>query len=544
MPQNIRSPKVIKNPLRQTANINLHDWQIEVGEKHGSIVGTQTVFISIGLSLGYHFLLFGLFYNRVSFNLAEFWGFIFSDVCLACLAFVPIIAVWKRQLAWYDPFSLFAIFFISMTGVFYPAYLVDPDGLRIISAYGGSGIDLSSEAGFLLLAIKSECILGLFFIVILATNHRTLQFHNIKLSKCECKAALLTMILCLAGGIIGFVTYWKSLGDFILAMTVNIGTAETLPDPGTSRYLILVFIAVVSVSLGLVGWLGRMRKAKRRAIMTDFIVLLAGGACALVNAWNASRLDVLFAFLTIIVVLELFGFRTRRYTWLAIVSFLIATIGLLTVLRGNRFLGSDPSSVIMQIQSGEVARSYSDQIVSNIQTLLGLDRISVLVMVIAYLNSSGSFLLGESLIAGPVNIISGLLSRFAGESQAGEYSRGFLAMANETITYWRYGNAAYGGVPPSIPGEFYMQFGILSLLVLSIIFGLVFYWLRTKISHASSLIGRWSIIIIIIGIVKLLGAEISVFADTFIYYSLPVILVYFIVYALLRINKLSMEKNI
>lgn len=527
---------VVATSARRAESFRPLDGSTAVAERGKSIATEVTVWVSVWLSLGYHLLLLVLFADRVSVDLIEFWVFFFCDVFLWTLALVPLVAVCRRRLAWYDPFSLLSLVFFGMTCMFSLAYFLDPPFVRFLSSYGGDALRDVSESDFLSLTAKAELILGTFSAIMLLTNHRVLKLQPSKLSRVECKAALWTTALCLVGGAVGFLSYWRTPESFVYALTVSIGKAESLPELGTSRYLILVHVAVTGISLGLIGWLGLARASKQRGSLSNRLVLLVGGGSALVNIWNGARADVLFAFLTILIVAKHFGFKIKKATWLIIGTFAVIAIGAMTILRGNPYLADKPGDVISQVLSGEAFQAYGSWVGSHVGTLLGLDRISVWTMVLAYLGTTGTYLHGESLVAGPVNIIADWISRVTGSGQSAEYSRDMLTMASETITFWRYGGVAFGGVPPSIPGEFYMQFGVLSLLGLSFLFGLTFYWLRKKIAVTDSLIGRWSLVIITVSIIKLLSAEVSMFASVFLYYILPVILVYEIVFAVLRVN--------
>jgi hypothetical protein len=475
-------------------------------------------------------LLVVLLVKHCSIDLIEFWAFFVCDVVLWTLALIPLVAVIRGYLVWFDPFSLLSVFFFGMVGAFYPAYLADPDFVKFFSAYGGYALRYSSEPEFLSLIIQAELILGTFWAFMLVINRQRLEFTPSRFTKVEYKAALWTSIVCLIGGIVGFFSYWD-LGSFLRTITVNLGKPASMPEWGTSRYLILVFVATTSVSLGLVGWLNLIRRSKNQRYLTHWVVVLPGLAIALVHLWNGARAEVLLAFLFLFIIVSLFGFKIKKTTWLIAGILCAILLGLMTIIRGNIQLGDTPSSVVSQVLSGEARQSYHYLMGSDVGTLLGLDRVGVIAMVLDYQRIGGAYLYGESLAAGPINLAADWMSRITGKRAL---QTDVLRMASQVITLWRFGFAAYGGVPPSFPGEFFMQSGVLSFLILCFVFSKIFLWLRRKVAKSESLIGRWSFCAIALTVTKLASAEISLFFDTFIYYILPILIIYGLVIAVLK----------
>jgi hypothetical protein len=486
-----------------------------------SILNTSSILIAMGLSLSFHLLLAALFMQHCSIDLIEFWAFSLGDFFLWSLTLIPLIAIIQGRLAWFDPFSLLSVFFFGMIGAFYPAYLIDPEFLRVFSDYGGYILQYRSEPEFLFLVIKAELILSTFWTFMLVINRQQLDFTPPKFAKVEYRVAIWTTAFCLIGGIVGFFCYWN-FDSFLKTITTSLGKPASAVEWGTARYLILVYIATISVSLGLVGWLNIV--VKRSKLFTNGLVLLTALVVALVNMWDGSRTDVLLAFITLFMIVSLFGFRINRGTWLITGIITIIFLGLMTTIRGNPYLAGTPCDVVSQILSGEARQSYLKMVGSDVATFLGLDRVSVVTMVLGYLETGDGYLYGQSLTAGPINLVADWISRISG---AGALHTGILKMASQVITLWRLGlQSAFGGVPPSIPGEFYMQMGVFPFFILSFLFSKIFLGLRRKVVTSKSVIGRWGYFIVSITMAKLVGCEISPFFGTFIYYILPVIIIY------------------
>ena len=298
------------------------------------------------------------------------------------------------------------------------------------------------------------------------------------------------------------------------------------------RYLVMVDIATMCVSLGVLGILGSSKSMRRHATLVDLLILGAGLGASLPRLWNGARLDAVLAFVAVLVVAAYFGFGVRRVT-LLIMSVLIGAIILwITVVRGNSSVAEDPMVVIQQLLSGDLTSDYASQVGSIAGPVLAFDRVGGLALVLEYLDLTGDYLSGESLLSGPVGIVMDLRSRLPGSQQVPAM---VFRQANEVTFYWRFGRSGLGSaVPPSLPGEFYMQFGVAGVLVFSILFGLFISWFRRRIASSQSLIRRWTLAMTLILLVKATSAEASVFFSAFLFTLMPIPVTYAVVITMLR----------
>jgi hypothetical protein len=204
-------------------------------------------------------------------------------------------------------------------------------------------------------------------------------------------------------------------------------------------------------------------------------------------------------------------------------------------VRGNPNISEDPVGVLSEVFSGSAVREYTSQSDTSTGTLLALDRVSIMAMTLEYLRLTDEYLYGESIVAGPVNFLAGLASRFSGQRDS-EVSP--FRLANEVTFFWRFGRYDIGSaVPPSFPGEFYMQAGVAALLVLSVLFGLLVLWLRKRVAASTSLMGRWALVVFAVALAKALPGELSVLTDTVVYTLFPIVVIYGIIYALLMLGR-------
>jgi hypothetical protein len=157
-------------------------------------------------------------------------------------------------------------------------------------------------------------------------------------------------------------------------------------------------------------------------------------------------------------------------------------------------------------------------------------------MIVEYLDRTGEYLRGESLIAGLGNFVADAWSRLNGGPGLFYFNKEYLPflMANQYLAYWRLGTL-YDNIylPPSYFGEFLMQWGYVSLVGLSLLFGICFCWLRRRIATSRSLSAKWALISLGVFIAFSSGGEVSLIYMP-ILLRLLIVVFYAGVYALLE----------
>jgi hypothetical protein len=198
-------------------------------------------------------------------------------------------------------------------------------------------------------------------------------------------------------------------------------------------------------------------------------------------------------------------------------------VGSITVIRGNRFLERNSAGVVNQIITGEAGQLYFSSVSSPVAPLLALDRVGILAFVLQYLEGNEDFVYGETIVAGISNLITDISSR-VGLLDPEQKTK--LNWAHEIIRKWLFYDMGPGGsLPPSLPGEFYMQWGWWSFIALSVLFGWVILLLRRKLSSSATLLSRWLILIIVLRLITMIPVEISA-SSSLVMYITPIILVY------------------
>lgn len=500
----------------------------------GSLLTSTNLFLALIGSAIYHLFLNLIVPDTLPLALPEFWMFLASDIAIWTLALIPLIAIARRHLAWYDPLALLSLMFFSMTCLFSLAYWLDPPFVRFFSSYDGFIFQDSTEANFLWRVVQAQVLHGVFWSIVLWTNRRRLVWTVPPTNPPNPQRAIWTGALCIGLSLVGLFNYW-TLGSFIGTLTGRLGLVDALPAAGRSWPLILVNIGVAALSLGLVGVL-RLLSASKHRWLIDLAVPIAGVVAIVPNLWNAARADALFALITVFVVSGQFGIRLRKSTWLLVLVIGALLFVTMTVLRGNPELPQDPGEVIDQLFSGQLGRDFLRRPGASAGTLLAADRVSVMAMAFEYQkHPSNGFFYGESLAAGPVNMVVYWLSRLGGIDPGSLIDpllgvrNNMLLAATERLNLWRYGWLVFGAVPPSIPGEFYLQFGVPSLVLLSLLYGMLFARVRKGLARTRSLIVRWIGIATLITLVKLTAADTSQFYGLVLYVVVPVGVVYMVV---------------
>lgn len=512
-----------------------HSITVEEADRPLSIADTRTIQTAGIIAVGYHLLLVALFAFRVPLDLFEYWIFIFVDTVLWVVALIPLIAIGRKRLIWYDLFALLAMLFFGMICTFSLAYSIDPSIIQFVSSYGGSALRDSTQGQFLAAVVKAELVLLAFSAIVLYLNRFRLIQAPSSHSRIEYQAATLTALFWAIGGIIGFRSYWSSR-SFLHALTTEIGSLELKAvEVGAARYVMLVDVALMALPLGIIGLIGILSTPRRGHVDANVLMVVGVMIAVLVNLWNGARVDVLFAFLAMITTVAYFGIRTRASTWGAMLVIMTVVIGFVTIVRGNPDVASDPKGILNDVLSGNAVSEYASQSDVRTITLLALDRVAAVAMTTEYLRLTNEYLYGETIVAGPARVFDSLISRFSSSTTAAANQ---LRTANEVTFYWRYGYFGMGtAVPPSIPGEFLMQAGVAVLLVASLLFGWFMLWLRRRITVSTLLIGRWSLITLGIIVVKALPTELSVVTSKLVYTLLPVIVLYAGIYIVLTVGQ-------
>jgi hypothetical protein len=238
-----------------------------------SILNARNVFTAFFLSAFYHVFLLIVLPDRPNIQtpLFEFWQFVFSDIAIWTLGLLPLFALWRGQLAWYDPFFLFWMIIFGTFSTAFLAVCMDPFSAATWMSFGASNGFDPERGSFYSSLFEAEIIILIFMLILLLTNQRIIKYSSGTFTKKESSAALVTGIFFSILGIYGFVRFW---GERSYLATVLSATGIFIPESGTARFVLLQGVASIAISLGLIGFLNITSQGqKKKGVSINWFVL-------------------------------------------------------------------------------------------------------------------------------------------------------------------------------------------------------------------------------------------------------------------------------
>ncbi len=488
---------------------------------------------AIFISLAFHVIVVFGFTNLNFLDDIEFWLLLFVDTISIAVILLPIIASIDRKVTWHDPILWMAVIYLGMSGAFFTAFLIDQQYVfYITSIFGYSDIINLSLQDFTLLIIKAEILLLIFFIIVFYQNREPIPLSPINITALEKRAAFVTFLILFGGGFLILLGN-LSLASFVDSITVDIGSIQVKqPELGTARYEIMADIGYISMTLGIISILSYTYPKSR--FWSSILLLSAALFTILFTIESGSRIGVVFTVVQYILLALWFGYKPNRNFIVLGILLTLVILGSITVIRGNRFLERNSTGILTQIITGEARHTYFSSVSSPVAPLLALDRVRIMAIILKYLEGKENYVHGELIVAGIGNLITELTSRIGliGSEQKTE-----LNWANEMIRRWLfYDIVPVGSLPPSLPGEFYMQWGWWSFIPMSVLFGWVLLLLRRKLSSSVTLLSRWLILIVVLRLISIIPTEISASASMVMYIT-PIVLVY--LFMIVLFNKIQ-----
>ena len=157
--------------------------------------------------------------------------------------------------------------------------------------------------------------------------------------------------------------------------------------------------------------------------------------------------------------------------------------------------------------------------------LFAIDRVGSIASILQYLHTTGDYLFGKSLISGPTNLIIYFINKLS------NLDLSEIMTSTDYAFLWTYGtlDLPLGRRPPSLVGEFFMQFGYLGIIPLSIIFSMFFRWVRKKQINSNSVMQYWFYTVLSVSILDSVFAEFGVIFKFFFFHLLPIITIYMVI---------------
>lgn len=480
--------------------MNKYNLEIDIIRRNlrpkASFIEFKYVVIAFLISINYHFiiLLFNIDSLHMQMDLFEFWLWVISDTVLWLFGIIPIFSVWRKKLAWYDPFFLFWIMIFGTFFTVFFAICIDPFSSAIWMSFGGrNGFDWLSGNYYLSL-FQAEIIIIIFLSILLLTNHRIINYPNTPITKREGRAAKITGVSFGMLGVYGFFRYWGERSLITTVLSSN-GAGSFRPELGTARFIIFQVLASMAITLGIIGWLKtRNTQKKTRKTYINLLVLLVIFINLIPHFVTNSRLNILISIMAPIIALRFFNIHLRKRMLVFTIMILLVSWFAITVIRGNEYTKWVSSSGTRIIISDAIDY-YMNRNGLKTKQLLYADRVGNIAYIVNNLNNNHQYIYGKSLIAGFGNLMTDFSYRLIGKRLL---EKPFFT-ATQYISIWRFGDPNnLWEVPPSAEGEFFMQLGYISLIFLSYILGVFFFWIRRTISLTTSLGLKWYLIVCLI----------------------------------------------
>lgn len=474
---------------------------------------------AIILSFSIHVVIMAFYFSSVTGE-AIFFLFVIVDILMMSIGLLPIVAIARHELDWFDPICFFALIFLLMTSTFFLAYMIDPGFVRYFSGLGSSPIGHLDVNTYLLLIIKAELVLMLFVGIVLFVNRYRMKIEPLAINRYETWAAFSTLLLLFI--VIGIPSAYLLISSlpvtYLESITTEIGSSLVKEfASGQARYAIFADIGFISLSLGVAGFLAT---SSAKSWLKVLLLLFALITTILFQLVSGSRIAIVYTIAQYILIAFWFGYRIRRRLVIALGITGALIVASITLIRGNPYISNDPIQVIDQLFTGEAQSAYRYLSSSPAEPIMNPNRTFAVALVYDYLHSGERYLYGETMLAGPLNFLADFAGRL---NLINEKNFVPFRWANEVILIWAFGGVVpIGTLPPSLPGEFFMQWGWPTLIIFSFLFAYLIRWLRTRLYLSKGLIARWVFLLITLRVIFIIPTEISGLTNYLLYYLIVI----------------------
>ena len=413
------------------------------------------------------FVLLIVFYSSIfSYTTASLYYII--SYLIGCYPFVVILHNLKNNfLKWFDPliigyFVLFQIYFLTF---FY--IIKEPSALDVLS-FGGDAFNYMELDEKFYYIFNAQLILSIFSFILLVTNSKKVSLKS-NLKKNISKADVLFSRLIIIIVVFSLFNLFKNFKFLIL----NLGTVEVEAQSGEGFISILsrggLFFAPFAIL------------SLRKNIKFSFFFLITV-LISLLEIPGGSRSAVLY-----FVVFSVFyfgmknDFKIKKKDMILPGSILLFILIVMSIIRN---FNSSSISIDNNLTSFDNISEMWDEDENNSNIFVAADRVRPIALMLRYVEGLDySYTYGETLLARPLKTIN-IINRKLGIP---EFQ---FKTADEYTHLSRFGNIVNEkgnwAVPLSVAGEFYLQFGYISLFLLSFFFGKAICWGRINLNKKKS----------------------------------------------------------
>lgn len=434
--------------------------------------------------------------------------FYFLSFIVGCYPFIVIYYnLNNNNLKWYDPL---VIGYLVLFQIFFPSFfllLSDPIALDIMS-FGGSIFDYLDIDDKFIYLFKGQSILSFFSLILLFTNKKKINWRpgfRSRITKGDVFFSRVIVLIVL----FNLFNLFKNFKFIIF----NLGRIEVEAQSGDGLLAIITRGGLFFLPYALLN----LKKDFKFSYYFFFIVIIS-----LLEISGGSRSAVLY-----FVIFSLFyygminDFKFKKRFLILPVSFLLSILIIMSIIRN---FNSSSDNMNNSLNSFGSMESTLGQDNNDFSMFIAADRVRPIAMMLRYVEGLNyPYTYGETLIARPLKTIN-IINRKILDSEIVAYT------ADEYTHLWRFGTIinkkGNWAVPLSVPGEFYLQFGFLSLLLLSFIFGKIIFYLRNNLINIKSGFYLALNFMMILFLMKSIESELMYYSVVFIF-VLPVFIIFY-----------------
>lgn len=411
-----------------------------------------------------------------------------------------------KLIKWYDPLCIGFLILSQMFLFTYLIILFDVTTLNGMS-FGGTAFSNSSLDDKVFYLFKAQFIISIFSNVLLFSNRSKISYYVPKVKNLDRSFS--------KGLLLIFIPIFFSVFINIKYLLINLATENAISEEGNGVNSILLRGCLFFTPYILLSIFQGISFNKYMLIC--FFI-------SIIEIPLGSRSGVLY-----FIIFSLFYYGAKNDFQLNIKKALLPLIFVFIIIFGMTimriFNRSHLYDSVGYTNFSDVVTFFDNDSEESNSLLLTSDRIKPLALTLKYLDYDFvSYSYGETIFARPFKVINIISRKF----YLPEIN---LKTADEYAFYWRFGDITNEkrswSVPMSVPGEFYFQFGFLSLLLLSVIFGKVVFHIRKKIFRSKSNFQFSLISMVLLHLLKSISSELMFYSTIYIL-VLPLFILFYL----------------
>jgi len=492
-----------------------------------NILTRRNIFSAFIISISFHLVVLStaLLFHPSCTHIAsmQFSVFFLSDTMLWIFSLIPLLAVIRREIQWHDPYFILSGFIFTSIMMIYLGYVIDPEYTHTRYHWGTFSFRNLSAKLLLLRFAESEFVILIFVLSLLYVNrHTPSQSVQLLVRHSHLTSAVLAGIFCAILGVIGFIVQW-SPADFLDTLVFRMGSPELAAAPGTGKYVAFQKWAIMTAPLIVIGIICIAPRQRFFRLLRDLLLIFVIVTSLVPITVYGARGTVIYMIYAALVIINRFAIKLRWLHGFYAMVLIFLLVFFITMARTNPTL-TDTAHKTLKSLLREGFTAIRDPKIQPSSYLFQIDRVGNVASILQHLHTTGEYQYGKSILSGPGNIIIYFINKIS------NLNLDQIPTSTDHAFIWTHGSIEleyfYGKRPPSLPGEFLMQFGYAGLLPFSILFAMFFYWIRKNQITSKSLMTYWLWTMITVELLNSVSAEFGVIFKFFIFHIIPILTLY------------------